>query len=154
MYLSEVPRIYKPMHMEIANQALRRNVIYGMIGIQQQFATAAPVKTGTLVANYELTRGHSQFRQYAGFFPRVIKGTGNESVVRGRPIKRSIKLLPILLKNKGFTKLVNPTSYCEIIQFYRSGTSRRIKELSVIRLNAVLKRSIPNTARRLNEKGR
>ena len=154
MFLREVPKKFLPMHMEIANKALRHNIVYGMIGIQQQFTQTAPVKTGTLVANYAVSEGRSSFKQYAGFYPRVVRGTGNEVVARRRAIDRSIIRIPRLVKARGFVKLTNPTPYCRRIPFYRSGLSNRIRDRSRNQLNRLLKKEIPFTASRLDKYGR
>ena len=154
MTLDQVPRYLKPMQMEIAQKALNHNVAYGMFGLLTQLTETAPVRTGTLVANYDLTTRQTTFNQYAAYFPKVIRGTYNENRSRSKPIERAYRNMAQLEKGGRTLKIVNPTPYFQYTPFYKEGIANRIERQGVRDLKQQIGRSTANYVAKLSRHGR
>lgn len=154
MKLKDVSRLYKPMHMEIVKKSMNATITSGLIGLLNQLCEAAPVKTGTLVANFSLTPTRTTFKQYAGFFPRVVAGTDDEEKARRRPVNRAYEKYRWLVTRSRSLRIMNPTPYYDRVPFYTDGVESMIKRDGIRTLNNLLKKEMAKTVVKMARTGR
>ena len=152
--LKDVATYYKPMHMEIAEKAMNRTIAYGLFSLLQQLTETAPVRTGTLVANYDLTTSDTTFKQGAAYYPKVIRGTFDENRSRSRPVQRALRNMPRLERGGRALKIVNPTPYFRFTPFFRAGIAQRIERQGIRNLNIAIKKEVAKQVVKLAKHGR
>lgn len=161
--ITQVKKIYKEQYLEARRQVIIHDRVVALIGVIQQLCNAAPVWTGTLVANFFLSlTGNATFRQFAAYYPKVIRGTELEDDARRISVDRAEAKGGILFRRGVTSKraegrdiyVVNPTPYMENTDFGASNEMDRIIDASMRYAEREIARSAPNAINRLMETGR
>ena len=163
MLIVQTKKILKRQYLEMRRVTLINHRMVAMVGVIQQLCNAAPVWTGTLVANFYLSlRNRATFRQYIAYYPKKIKDTELEDSARQISVDRAERRGKFLVsrgmkdKRSAGRKIyvVNPTPYLRQTDFGASNEIQRITEASMRYANREIAKQIPRDMQRLWETGK